>query len=815
MKSIKSLILTAGAALMGLFTAVPAMAQYMPVVYDNTYGSGNDFVTASADFSNGDIVLAGTNNGQAVVNWLDGRGESRIYKTFAESDFVEITAVVPVDDGNVLITGYSAEAQKGSKATGHAMVVSMDGTVERDIFVGVPGTKVLNGAILQDGSIVLSGSTPRGSRNAGFVCKVSAADQTVYMYAAPTGAECRIFNVQGSRSEFLYAAFSSEDEESCVVRLDENGTPYYITTLADDTYVIENMVSTADGYVYLTGHGAKSGGTVVKLRPEGDVVFNNPIVPVSQDATLAFLTMLPTGELFVGGHGDGNAYYGILRSDGTSLVSGVEYGEVLAVAQNLSGNQVALSVYDYRTSRGKIIKLNKTGRKLYERVTAAPYSVLRINSYDDLLMAAPATGRLSMFSSMGELLFDRYVQENMLTEYSFACLPYTGEAFFVGSGNQVSKLAHGVYVNDITVNKPIEGSAVATFTVNLTGFRFDSDGTPRPVTVRYGTTPRSAEEGLNFIATSGTLSFVPNADGRERYLSRYTVEVPVMSNDLLEGDRVFALVLSDATDSYLIRAQSSATIIDQPAVVRMIGTTPGTEGESDVRFELGIFKTNGVKLTNATGSDIVVDGYYGNGTADQQDFDMGRKPRLYIADGAHSGSFDVHVLEDTRYENVKTVVVDFDSVNSMFDTDVSFRSTTLSCVGEIYDQPAVVVIESLGDFNKMNSVVSTFFKISLLRAKDGALQTNCSGGDILLTTELDASMTAVPGTDFVLTNDYDLRIWGDDNSSATNLNGIVLYTPDNVTKTVTVNINGVSSTEGSGPISVGDQRSASFNINDK
>ncbi len=49
----------------------------------------------------------------------------------------------------------------------------------------------------------------------------------------------------------------------------------------------------------------------------------------------------------------------------------------------------------------------------------------------------------------------------------------------------------------------------------------------------------------------------------------------------------------------------------------MISSTAGTEGESDVVYELGIFKTNGVRLTNATKADIVIDGIYGKGNGRQ------------------------------------------------------------------------------------------------------------------------------------------------------------------------------------------------------
>ena len=598
-----------------------------------------------------------------------------------------------------------------------------------------------------------------------------------------------------------------------MVRLDENGKPYFLTTLPDESYRIERMVSTADGDIYLVGQGEKAGGTVVKIRPEGDEVFNKPIVPASADTRLDQLGVLPTGELLVGGHDSKNSYFALLRSDGTVLISSADRGEVSAIAQNIAGDHCVVSLYDRSASRGKIIKLSKEGRKLYEKNTAANYTNLRINGNDDLLMGNSATGRLSMLSATGETLFDRFAVENEPTTFSEVCLPMSGEAFFVGEGSRVTKLAHGIHVSDIIVNKPIDGYATATFTVTLSGFGFTDEGTPRPVTVNYKTTPVSAKEGLNFTPVTGTLSFIPSTDGRDRYLNRYTVEVPVMANDLLEGDRTFDLQLSDVTDSYLIRGKSLATIVDQPSVVRMISSTAGTEGESDVVYELGIFKTNGVRLTNATKADIVIDGIYGKGTADKMDFDMGRQPRLTITPGSHSGRFSVQTFEDTRYENIKTVVVDFNKIHAMSDTEVSFGSNVLSCEGLIYDQPALVAIESLGDYNKMNNVVSGFFKISLLRAKDGAVQTNCSGGDIFLQTQLDDKATAVQGTDFVFSNAHDLRIWGDDRSSAVNLNGMVLYTPDSIVKTVGVKLSGVRAAEGAGKIGIApDKQSASFNI---
>ena len=819
MKSIKNYIRAAGLCV-GLMASVPAAAQFMPVVYDHTYGKNNEFEVVSADFSDGELVTAGVSEGRAALTWLDRQGDSRVFKRFDRSEFERINCLVPLSDERVLVAGSRTvpEKSKNGKAAGHAIVITEKGMVERDIYVGEPGTVITDGKLRPNGYMILAGSTPTGGgRRAGFVSKISPENKVIYFYTAPTGERCCAFGVLGNRSEYLHAAFTSDNGGgSSVVRLDENGKPFFITTLPDESYRIERMVSNANGETYLVGQGASVGGTVVKIRQEGDIVFNKPIVPMSGSTRLDKLLVLPTGELLVGGHDVKNAYYALLRGDGTELSSNAERGEVSAIARTTSGDDCIVSIYDAAGSKGKVIKLSKQGRKLYEKNTAADYRTLHINGDGDLMMAAPETGRLSMLSSMGELLFDRFVVENTPTQFREVCLPGSGEAFFLGDGGRVAKLAHGIYVSDIIVNKPIDGYATATFTVTLSGYGFTQEGAPKPVTVDYKTVPVTAREALNFTPVSGTLSFIPSTDGSNRYLNKYNVEVPIMANDLLEGDRTFDLQLTEAKDSYLIRSKSLATITDQPAVVKMIATTAGTEGSSDVVYELGIFKTNGVKLSNATKTDIVIDGVYGKGTADKLDFDMGRQPRLVIAPGAHSGMFSVQTLEDTRYENVKTVVIDFNKIYAMSDTEVSFGSRQLSCAGEIYDQPALVAIESLGDYTKMNNVVSGFFKISLLRASDGALQTNHSGGDIFLTTELDASATAKQGTDFVLTNAHDLRIWGDDRSSAVNLSGMVLYTPDSVVKTVGVRLKGVKAPEGAGKIGIAsDKQAASFRINNK
>lgn len=809
-------ILLALLSLLILLFAVRAEAQFMPTVYDNVYGKDVRFTKITAGFQSGDVVTVGESGGQKLVSWLNRWGESRLSRKFQPDMFNDILDVIPVDESSILIVGTRQVSGKDPReAGGQAIVFTSAGKIKHDISVGRNGTRVTGGRVLHSGNIVLYGDTPTAAngKRAGFVCKISPKDQLLYIYTATAGETCVGIDVSGS-SEYVTAAFSAgESEGSSVVRLDEFGKPFYITQLPDRTFRIEKMVATTDGEVYLVGEGQKTGGAVIKIRVEGAIVYQKQVIPVAGETRFHHLIVCPTGEIFAGGNDLNNSYYVLLRPDGTELTSNIDKGIVAGITNNPSNGDCVVSLYDPLQEKGKIAKISNQGRRLYEKVTATAYTELRIDRGGDLLMASPSTGRLTMLSALGELLFDRYVVEGVPARFAAVTLPANGEAVFLGEPSRVAKLAHGVYVSDILVNKPINGTTMATFTVTLSGYAFSGEGAPLPVTVDYKTTPGSAAEGRNFDPVSGTLSFVPSSDGSNRYLNKFTVEVPVNANDLLEGNRVFSLDLAGVKNSYLIRNSAKATIEDQPALVRLLGTRPGVEGESDVIYELGIFKTNGRPLTNASRADIVVDGVYGMGTADGLDFDLGRTPRVVIKPEMHSGSFNVVTKEDTRFEAEKSVIIDFNKIYAMSDLQLSFGTTQLSCEGKIKDQAAMIAIESLGDFGRKNSVVSGFFKISLLRAKDGALQTNNSGSDITVTAMVDTATTARQGIDFVLTNMHDLRIWGDGRSSTVNLNGVVLYSASDVKQTVSVMLTGVKGGENTGKITVfADKAKAWFTI---
>lgn len=815
MKAIRNVVPTICLAVATLFSH-QAVAQFMPVVFDNSYGKDNRFTMAAADFQNGDVAIAGTSAGDVILTWLDREGGVRFSTRFSPTELCEVTSIGAVSEDMVLVTGRRAVTPKEpQKSTGRAIVVDSRGVVRRSVSVGSSGAVVTSGRVLPSGNMFLAGSTTTEEGRWGMLCKVNSSDRVVYTYVSSVGEQCDWFNVHGSRTEYVNAAFTSVDREgSSVIRLDENGKPFFITVIPDPSFRIEKMLPGLDNDLFLVGEGTQGGGEVIKIRQEGDIVFHRQIIPSSPGTRLNHLTICPGGELLVGGNDDGGAYFSLLRNDGTVVSTNTGEGTVSTMAVNPAGGDCFVSTYNSAEGRGRILKMTKQGYRLFDKVTAANYTTMFINANGDLMLGSPATGRLSMLSNLGELLFDRYVVENTPADFGNVYLPATGEAFFLGSDSRVAKLAHGVYVGDIVVNKPIDGHVSAIFTVTLSGYSFSREGSPLPVSLTYKTRPLSASEGVNYDPVSGSISFVPSTDGSERYLNKFTVEVPVNANNLLEGSRTFSLDLANVAHSYLIKSSSVATIADQPAIVKLIDVVAGIEGAQDVVYSLGIFKRDDTPLTNRTNSDIVVDGVYGVGTADKLDYDTGRVPRLVIASGNHSGTFRVETLEDTRYESVKNVILNFNTVHAMSDTDVSFGANQISCSGEIYDQAALVAIESLGDrIRRSNDVVNGLFKVSLVSAKTGELLTNNSGSDITLTVPISSESSARHGEDFVVTNAHSLRIAGDGRSSTVNLNGLVLYNLDPASKTVVVNLQDVKAGATSGPISIcSDRNTARFTI---
>lgn len=791
-------------------------AQYMPVVFDQVYSDGGNIVKITQSM-NGDLVMVLRDKNKMRLACLDRVGHIKTSRLL--TGFTEVSELTALPGGHVLVAGQSGVQRNRMRNSislcGRVVIFDKEGTILRDIYVGSQGSSILKAQLLPDEALLLGGYELKADGNKkGLLAKVDAQNKELYKHTPASGDVCAAFVVMGNSGEYVYAAFSAENNDgvASVVRLDGRGKAYYTVPLPAEDMVINAMAADiSDGSIVVVGSSELEGGVAYKLRPEGDIVFTKKIVPISAGATLNHLFISRTGNILVGGTGE-RGYYSMMRSDGTSLLSGVVSGAVSGVDMNpVTGESVVTS---YDAGRGAFLRISPAGRAESEAKLDGNFDKVRVDNTGDVLLVSTSEGRVSLISARGVRMFDRYVSEDKAEAYDAALFFPSGEVVFVGMENRLVKMGHGLYISDVKITKPVNGYATALFTVTLTGYGTTTEGDPVPVTVNYGTVENTAVTTNNYVPVGGKLSFTPGGSEANRYLIKQDIEVPIKANDMVEGSKEFALILSDVQQSYLIKPVGKGLIEDQQAVVKLIATTDGQEGSTDIGYQIGLFKTDGTPLRNVTGTNIIVDGGYGKGSSDALDFDMGRTPHSVFTPGSHTASFTVKTLSDTRYELPKSVIVNFDKVHALSTANVGFEGDMLSCRGSVIDQPAMVAISSLGDHTRINhNVVSGFFTVTLRRASDGALLTNTTGGDIVIGCKAAEGSTAQEGKDFVFTNHHNLRIDGNGNFSAVNLSGIVLYSPDKDAKSLKVLIDNVQAPAGAQPISVStENQSAESNI---
>ncbi len=783
-------------------------AQYMPVVFDKQYGDAN-VIQQVCPLPADEAVVLGKERNTFSLTWINRLGE--VIFSLPLTGFTTINEVTQVDDACVLVVGQSTPQNvKGKKEqamlSARAVVVNRKGLFIHNIYAAEQGSEFLKGAMLRDGSMVLSGTEPKttGERQ-GILLKTDKAGKIRYQYKNAGSGYCNQFAILGNATEYICAAFTGDrdKEQTIIVRLDDKGKPYYTTTIPAKKYVVTGLhANINEGSVIITGNSPIEGGVIYKIRPEGDIVFGKTLIPASQGvAMLNHLRVARNGNILAGGSGD-RGYYALLRSDGTALYSGSSVGKVKGIGMNQTTGESVVTTYDLNTRRGTFVRIQASGKAEFERTIDGNFNMVRVDNNGEVMLLSSDEGRACMYSATGIKEFDRYVTENQPTAFRQAFTTVSGELMFLGKGSRLVKMGHGLYVSDVKITKPVGGTATAVFTVTLTGYATTREGAPIPVTVGYATREVSATTANNFTPVGGRLSFTPTRGTSDRYLVKQDIEVPIKANSLIEGVKNFELILSDVQQTYLVKPVGEAVIEDQQAIVKLVRTERGEEGAKDIFYELGLFKTDGSSLTNATGANIIVDGMYGEGTTDALDFDMGLTPRVVFANGSHQSSFHVKTLEDTRYELPKTVVINFNKTHCLSSANVAFDGDLLSCSGVVADQPARLAIASLGDHRVNNNVVSGFFTVSLLRASDGALLTNTTGSDITVNCATQPDASAKEGKDFVFTNLHDLRISGDGNHSSTNINGVILYSTDAAEKQVKLKVKSVNQPTGAQPVQV-------------
>jgi hypothetical protein len=199
----------------------------------------------------------------------------------------------------------------------------------------------------------------------------------------------------------------------------------------------------------------------------------------------------------------------------------------------------------------------------------------------------------------------------------------------------------GLSINDVSVIEGNSGTANATFTVTL------SAASGLPVSVNYVTANGTAAAGVDYNATSGTVSIPPGS-------TTATIIVGVNGDLLNEAHETYFINLSNPSNATIADGQGVGTITnDDGAPEILIHDMSGNEGNSGTT-PLSFM----VSLSSVSGQNVTVQYATEDGTATVADNDyVATSGTLTIPPGQASGSIPVQVNGDTKLEGNETFIV--------------------------------------------------------------------------------------------------------------------------------------------------------------
>ena len=188
-------------------------------------------------------------------------------------------------------------------------------------------------------------------------------------------------------------------------------------------------------------------------------------------------------------------------------------------------------------------------------------------------------------------------------------------------------------IGDMTLQEGNSGTADAVFTATL------SAPSGQTVTANYSTADGTALAGLDYAATSGTLSFAPGETAK-------ILSVAVSGDLLNEPNETFFVNLSNSTNATLARSQGRGTIQDDDPVpvlrIDDLTLTEGNTGTTAATFTL--------TLSSPSGQTLSVDFATAGGTAQAPGDFAAQAGALAFAPGQTSQTISVPVNGDALYE---------------------------------------------------------------------------------------------------------------------------------------------------------------------
>ena len=190
-----------------------------------------------------------------------------------------------------------------------------------------------------------------------------------------------------------------------------------------------------------------------------------------------------------------------------------------------------------------------------------------------------------------------------------------------------------------------ETAITNTVTVRL------SSASGHTVTVNYATADGTATFNNDYNTASGTVSFAPGEVTK-------TINVDVLADSLNEGNEIFFVNLSGATNASISDSQGSVTITDDDGAPTISVADAATSNENAAAI------TTTVTMSGASASTVTLNWSTSNGTASAGDDYSTAGGILIFNPGETSKTVSVNVLADNLPEGTETFNIGLSNVST-------------------------------------------------------------------------------------------------------------------------------------------------------
>lgn len=229
-----------------------------------------------------------------------------------------------------------------------------------------------------------------------------------------------------------------------------------------------------------------------------------------------------------------------------------------------------------------------------------------------------------------------------------------------GTGTIVNDDATAFSIAGATVVEGTGGSNALNFTVSLSAPAKD------PVSVQYATSAGSATTPADYAATSGTLTFAGGQTSR-------TVAVAIVTDNLVEPDENFTMVLSNPSGGTIAVASATGTITNDDFATLTISDVTQNEGNGNGTTAFVFTITS----SNPSSQPITVNYQTADGTAGTPNDYFAASGTATIPAGATSVTVTVLVVADNVLEPDETFTVNLSGAQGATLADATGLGTIL------------------------------------------------------------------------------------------------------------------------------------------